>query len=735
MDMKGQPDPQSDVSEHGPLEALRQSAKLDDEKTHLSISSTKAPSLDGKSIASITTFAMDEKESIRPDDSASVQAAEDEDSNSGPGSGAQNSRFGSEAGAKAFHSQLQEISLQRGTPLTRRDVSTSNAGIQADGVQAPLPVDAGPADLNAQGMVLGSQLPFCMPDEKLLEALEGTKDRLFLLQLEHQFISFIQDPQTNSLDLPPYNSFFRMLAHRLGDYYRLSHWADTNTNAVRLYKTDDTHYTQLPTPLSAYRRKLSSEEAPNMPPSMKIMRREGTGIAEAQPIESGENTHASSMVPSKAGSDAGVDSQKVSDVASPVGSTIAKDKAIKTREEKEAKYKEARDRIFADWKENDDGETNASNEASARASRASSVNGRKKKKSQKTDDDGFQARSAYNVYYPTRQAPGYDQVGNFVGYSSNPYMPQNGVQTFQPGFGQTMGQPFHLMQQSQFFPGQIQPQSSMIGNGGMLPQSSAPQQYMNYPMTQQPMLSQFYPQMHQPQNHMSLQPSMVPSQSPFTPQMPPRPVSQMSDQSWGQGSMPQSPFPVYNGPSHPFQTQTSQGMQQGPVTNPNNLAAPYPYGQLPQQVQSPGRRNVHPVPGSYNRQTFNAQSRVFVPGESGFISSGNEQGVRNISYAAGQTQDAASSGMGFSYPMPSMPQAQFPPSISGSSPTSPRKVSNQSAQAHSPAPSTISKWGTPSTLPPKPPPPVNQHMPNSMPTFQNGTYSKPASAPQDAKAH
>ena len=102
-----------DIQDHGSsnLDNLQYVPKLDDERTHISISSVQAPS-----IASGLAFTLDEKESIRPDDSASVQAVEDDDSNSGPGSGAQNSRFGSEAGGKAFHSQLREISIQRGIP-------------------------------------------------------------------------------------------------------------------------------------------------------------------------------------------------------------------------------------------------------------------------------------------------------------------------------------------------------------------------------------------------------------------------------------------------------------------------------------------------------------------------------------------------------------------------------------------------------------------------------------------
>ncbi|MCJ1323648.1 hypothetical protein MMC10_000309 [Thelotrema lepadinum] len=733
LDVKNQPEPQNDLPDHGPLEALRQNAKLDDEKTHLSISSTKAPSLSGKSIASITTFAMDEKESIRPDDSASVQAAEDEDSNSGPGSGAQNSRFGSEAGAKAFHSQLQEISLQRSIPLPRKAISSSIPELPTNGIQAPLLVDADPHDPNPQTMALGTQIPFCMPDEKLLDAVYGVKDRMFVLQLEQEFVSFIQDSQAPSLDLPPYNSFFRMLAHKLGDYYRLSHFVDSSTNAVRLYKTSETQYAQLPTPLSAFNRKPSSEEAPIVPPSMKIMRRAGGVTADGQFYDSGGNTNVNSMVPSKAGSEVGSDSQKVSGVTSPTGSSTAKDKATKTREEKEAKYKEARDRIFADWKEAENGEANPSNEASAQVSRASSVNGRKKKKAQKNDDDGFQARSAYNVFYPNRQAPGYETTVNPMGYY-NSYMSQNVPQGFQPGFGQNfgVGQQYQPMPQSQFFPGQMLPQNPLVANVGMLAPAGAPQQFMNYTMVQQPMASQFYPQMHQPQNHMPYQPPMQTPQTQYNVQVP-RPNSQMSDQGWGMGGM-QSPYQVYPIPSNSYQPQTPQPVQQVPVSNASNLTPPYAYGQLPQQAQSPGHRIAHPVPGSYNRSSFNAQSRVFVPGESGFASPATDKNGQYNDFR-GQGQFPAQGNPGFNQPMPAMPQNQFVPSLGGSNSGSPHKVSNQTSQSQSPLPSTISKWGTPATLPPKPPPPANQHVPNSMPTFQNGTYSKPAGASQDTKAH
>lgn len=181
-------------------------ATLDDSKTHLSLSSTKAASIDGKSITSGATFALDEKESIRPDDSASVQAAEDDDSNSGRESGAPNSRMGSEAGVKAFRDQFNEISErmgpalhQRPLPLARRLVSgipeEAHRGIPSVG-NTINQVATGIARPES-GLPGAPSFPFAYsePDEKLLEAMDTPKDRLFLLQLEQQVISFIRDSQ------------------------------------------------------------------------------------------------------------------------------------------------------------------------------------------------------------------------------------------------------------------------------------------------------------------------------------------------------------------------------------------------------------------------------------------------------------------------------------------------------------------------------------------------------------
>jgi len=156
---------------------------------------TKPPSLDGKSITSGTTFALDEKESLRPDDSASVKAAEDDDTFSGRGSIVAGSRIGSEAAARAYRAQFYEAPDRRNIqPMQERqgqDISTPQSGSSGqqttdDGKPKPLIGSTGAPD--------GFSLFYRQtPDEKLLEALESPKDRIFLLRLEQDVISFVKD--------------------------------------------------------------------------------------------------------------------------------------------------------------------------------------------------------------------------------------------------------------------------------------------------------------------------------------------------------------------------------------------------------------------------------------------------------------------------------------------------------------------------------------------------------------
>lgn len=143
---------------------------------------TKPASLDGKSITSGTTFALDEKESLRPDDSASVKAAEDDDA----GSLLAGSRIGSEAAARARGIVVGDMSERR-MPGSTPGVPHQVAGILTpQSASSEQPTD--PTSSDALHVIYRQA-----PDEKLLDALASAKDRIFLLRLEKDVVDFVQN--------------------------------------------------------------------------------------------------------------------------------------------------------------------------------------------------------------------------------------------------------------------------------------------------------------------------------------------------------------------------------------------------------------------------------------------------------------------------------------------------------------------------------------------------------------
>ena len=177
-----------DTHENG---GLKRETSFEDDQTHLSSSSTKPTSFDSKSMVSVATFAMDEKDSLRPDDSASVQAIDEEESVSGAASGAPNSLTGSESGARGF----RDVSIHNPRAILQNAGSAYNDSIQrSNGAINP--------DFVSNNYVLPSSGPFQAertlhgfpqdPDEKLLEAMKSPKDRLLILQLEDKVRNFIQ---------------------------------------------------------------------------------------------------------------------------------------------------------------------------------------------------------------------------------------------------------------------------------------------------------------------------------------------------------------------------------------------------------------------------------------------------------------------------------------------------------------------------------------------------------------
>ena len=676
---------------------------LDEGGTQVSSSngSAKPPSLDGKSVASGTTFALDEKESLRPDDSASVKATEDEDAFLPSSTDLPGSRTGSDEDVRAFRDQLREISSMNPARQVAPPQTFGRGDIPAQGVLYVPPQGSG------VGVVPGSVHHAMSPDQplqsppdiKLLEALESPKDRIMVLKLEQDIVDFVKDAKESSMKLPQTNAFYRMLAHRLADYYMLGHIVDESTMAVQIYKTPSC---RLPPPLTGIATPSTAASTP--PPGaqqMKILRR-GMDAA-GRPSTNGSKN------PSKTTSengDSGNDDER-------------KSKAPATREEREARYEAARKRIMGTAKPAESPEQLVE-KGNSRSSSAAGKRGNRRRQRADRDDD-FEARSAY---YPTPMAPNGHQA---AAYGFQPVVDSH-AQHFQ-----------HLPYNSQDATGVYQQYGSPPGhawpNKGFNPQQGTSQWVQNqtsgYDMTGefQRVVSFQQPSMTMPSSN---------NQSTFNPAYGQQYGASMQ-QNWPQQSAHVQGYPQQNTPSYP----------QSPLNRPPSSShtfhanQPYAFGQLPSQT-FPGRpaNNLeHPIPGSYKGKHFNPQSQAFVPGQAN-----GTNGRPHVSQ--GQPSNYPSYGPAFGVspplqwqnPMPAqhhpavtnapsarppnqqmthpLPQPVFPrqPSPNMPLPAKPETTSPKTTDMNYNGPpivsstpsnsnhNSIAKWGTPASLPAKPPP-------------------------------
>ena len=655
----------------------------EDTNTQLSSSSGsgKPPSLDGKSVTSATTFAMDEKESLRPDDSASVQAVDDEDTFL-PQLPADMNAVPLDDGARAFRDQLREISDM--------DPGCGSAGTfgtptqLAKGVLYVPPSGIGVG--NVPGSVAMPEQPLeptlSAPDVKLLEALESPRDRLMVMKLQTDMVDFISDPKEVSLILPQCNAYHRMLAHKAADYYMLGHVADDSSSGVRLFKTVATC---LRPPLAdrTAPSTATSTPPPNAP-QMKILRR---GIDANPAIVNGSN------VPSKSGSEngeTGEDDEK-------------KSKVPLSREEREARYEAVRLRIMGSARPKESTEDPKSKDNS----RSSSANERKSKKKHRSDsDDGFDPRSVYTqLSTPSYSSQGFAPPAYAINaYSNTP------VTT---GMSQ--------QQQNYMDHGQI------AGYAGHPPQQAVGMQwpnqnYYNQSQPQQPT----YDLSADFQHAMSFQGATPYPQgpaAPFNPNIQNQYVNQQ--QQWGQQN--------YQVQSPVFQQSNSYYGGYGNGSMPIQAPQQYEYGQLPSQA-FPGRPSSkleHPLPGSYKGKHFNPQSQAFVPGQQGastpnpyahspsanspFGVPGPLQRQMSAQSQSGpygsphHAQAVPAGGAAHSQPMMHpLPQPVFPrqpsPNIPLPMKPGPNAQQGPPAMYNQQGQSSIAKWGTPASLPAKPPP-------------------------------
>ena len=657
----------------------------------------KPASLDGKSVASATTFALDEKESLRPDDSASVQAAaEDDEFPSGAGSGLPSSRLGSDDGVPAFIDQLHEI-RSMGPRRPQTGSSTGPQGVLYIPPQGP-GVGALPGTQIATGGPPGNA--GSPPDQKLLEALENPRDRIWVLKLEQDVIDFVKDPKESSLNLPQCNSFYRMLAHKIADYYLLGHSVDDTSAAVKLHKTP---YCRIPQPLTGVVTPSTAASTP--PPSagmqMKILRRGDPGLAIAN----------GSSMPSMANSENGDSGEE--DKKKPV-----------TRSEREARYEAARLRIMGEARPSE----NAGAQEKKDDSRSSSAAGKKPKRKQRDNsDDGFEPRSAF--FTPT-SAGAY--AGNPIAFQNVPNVPQSQMPMTAVGYD---------VSAYQQHPG---PSSAAQWNASMYPSQDVSQPWYQGQSQGHDLSKQF-------NQAMSFRQPGMPEQV------------QQSQAGYGSNYY-QQPYGVpasWQGQAYPGMNQATAagysamqgyGDRSSAQYQHQQALQAYAFGQLPSQAMGrPPSALEHPLPGSYKSPHFNPQSQTFVPNHGSgppYSPYAQQQRAPHNGTAAGQygmpqplerQMSSHSQASSFGSPQhgasmhanrgtPSqpaqplthpLPQPVFPYQPSPNNPLPPKPVSELPDPRDYPKPtqsmhyqsspqtqssSSIAKWGTPASLPAKPPP-------------------------------
>lgn len=407
---------------------------------------------------------------------------------------------------------------------------------------------------------------------------------------------------------------------------------------------------------------------------MKIMRRED----EERPSTEG-SVAASSSVPSKAASEAGDSGQDGDRSGSSTGATPAKDRLTLTREEREAKYQEVRERIFRDFPESAKSDT-ASGDSNPNLSRCSSTTGRKKiwAKQRTPHDDSFEARSQFNAYYP----------GMPYGNGPMPYNVGMNDGTYSSQVPYLVG------------PGVSPPTGSYGQNGTMYAGHMSMNNMPQYPMAVSPQMA----------SNGSWQGANMPQQPPYSGYASMQPSGMVSQQSSNKSSPAMNNYavpspaqyqqtPAWNAQPYPGNYQPSpQQRNQPPVHWPNyppqamggNMGS-YPYSQFPGQHVNPSLPNsTQAIPAGFARSPFNPQTRSFVPGGAP-LARQPSKGAQHMQPYSSMQPGAQNQRTGY-------------PEMSNNRSIDPTPVVNSSRVPASGPRDSIAKWGTPSHLPPKPPP-------------------------------
>jgi hypothetical protein len=450
------------------------------------------------------------------------------------------------------------------------------------------------------------------------------------------------------------------------------------------------------------------------------MRRTGLGGRQGS---AGASTPASSSVPSKATSEAGLEITSDEGFASPGEGTPNKDKSKPTREEREAQYKAARERIFGDFQESVTSESASTGENSASMSRSSSSSGKRKARKQKTPkDDSFEARSAYIPSYApmsvSNMQPHYQSQYGDQSYHGAYQAPSN-------GYGPNIN---YGTTPTQAYPGF---DSSMAYNtAGMSygPNSAGPfSPADSWSSMQSPSSNGYYNYQASPSTYQQNMPPLVsrgsnqyvpPAQAALSPQ----PQNWMNNQYQGHYQQPANQA-----------NSNANGWPAYQPTQPLSNQATYGYGQMPTQNFGGNPSQGYSAPfasqTSNARSLFNPQTRSFVPGTAASRNGGRNNGRKRVSPVSSQTQSRNNSMTAASKSFGSDTSATPPPSAargferaqvpSGTAPPPRNTVVKED--------SLQQKYGAPAHLPKKPPPP--QGFSSYDPEGSNSSGSAPLPLP------
>ncbi|KDN52573.1 hypothetical protein K437DRAFT_253976 [Tilletiaria anomala UBC 951] len=239
------------------------------------------------------------------------------------GGGVDSSQLSNALSALRLHGDSQE-GVKGSDSSSARSPSSTGAAIVPD--QAP-----------ASGAATVTGVPEL--DPTLISALRNGRDRAFVIKQEIDMIGFVRDAERTSWELPLMNSYQRLLVHRLADQFLLVHSIDPHTKAVCLTKRTDSNIPHtLPSVRATALVPPEVQSAPaTRPQAFKIMRRDPSASTTRA-----QSPHLSAQDDLSHGG---------SSAASGSANGARRDRRNMTIEEREAAYREARERIFQGFSE------------------------------------------------------------------------------------------------------------------------------------------------------------------------------------------------------------------------------------------------------------------------------------------------------------------------------------------------------------------------------------------------